>query len=337
MKKTAIALTLILAALVAACVSIYQPDRVTTDNAYVQSDVTAISIEVSGQVNNIFVTDNQWVNKGDPLFSIDNMDFLANQQIARSTLEVAKAALTANQSQSDMQQIKIAQARQTIHSSAANAEYQRAELKRYASLLKKHSVSTNQFEAQRTSSIAMDSSLETAKLGLSAEQKQYETLSAQRLQLTAQLKQAQANLRLVNIALDRTIVSSPFDGYVANRQVQIGKYIMPGMGLLTMVPDYIWVEANFKETQLKHLMKGQSVDVILDMFPDRILHGRVASITPATGAQFSLLPPQNATGNFVKVVQRVPVRIELDIPADLKQRVYPGLSAEVSIHIQQQG
>jgi membrane fusion protein (multidrug efflux system) len=337
MKKAAIALTLILAALVAVCVSIHQPDRVTTDNAYVQSDVTAISIEVSGQVNNIFVVDNQWVNKGDPLFSIDNKDFLANQQIARSTLDVAKAALTANQTETDMQQIKIEQARQTILSSEANAGYQRAELKRYSSLLKQQSVSTNQFEAQRISSIDADSIFETAKLGLSAEQKQYETLLAERQQLTAQLEQAQANLRLVDIALERTMVTSPFNGYVANRQVQVGKYITPGMGLLTMVPDYIWVEANFKETQLEHLKKGLEVDVILDMFPDRILHGSVVSITPATGAQFSLLPPQNATGNFVKVVQRVPVRIQLDIPADLKQRVYPGLSAQVVIHTDQQG
>lgn len=100
-----------------------------------------------------------------------------------------------------------------------------------------------------------------------------------------------------------------------------------------MVPDYIWVEANFKETQLEHVLPGQGVEVTLDMYPDKPLRGRVTSITPATGAQFSLLPPQNATGNFVKVVQRVPVRIELDIPESLKQRIYPGLSAEVSIDI----
>lgn len=141
----------------------------------------------------------------------------------------------------------------------------------------------------------------------------------------------------MDTALERTIVRAPFDGYIADRQVQVGKFVQPGMGLIVMVPNYVWVEANFKETQLENVMPGQDVDVVLDMFPDLTLHGRVASITPATGAQFSLLPPQNATGNFVKVVQRVPVRIELDIPAELKQRIYPGLSAEVSIDTRKQG
>lgn len=125
---------------------------------------------------------------------------------------------------------------------------------------------------------------------------------------------------------------APFDGYVANRNVQVGKLVQPGMGLMTMVPSAVWVEANFKETQLENVTQGQRVDVRLDMFPDHVLTGKVASITHATGAQFSLLPAQNATGNFVKVVQRVPVRIELNIPEALKTRIYTGLSAEVVIN-----
>ncbi|GLS92390.1 secretion protein HlyD [Psychromonas marina] len=331
MKKPFIAVTLILTALLVVTFSIYQPNTITTDNAYVQSDVTSISPEVSGQVNKVYVKDNQWINKGAPLFSIDDKDFVANKKIAISLLDVANAALSANQTQIEMQEIKIAQAGQTIHSSEANAVYQRAELQRYTSLLNKQSVSTNQFEAQRSTSIDSESLLASAKLGLTAEQKQYQALLAQRLQLSAQLEQAQANLRLVNIALERTIIKAPLDGFITNRQVQVGKYVTPGMGLITMVPNYIWVEANFKETQLETLKKGQTVEVVLDMFSDRKLTGHVTSITPATGSQFSLLPAQNATGNFVKVVQRVPVRIQLDIPDDLKQRIYPGLSATVAI------
>lgn len=133
------------------------------------------------------------------------------------------------------------------------------------------------------------------------------------------------------------MVKAPFDGFIADRQVQVGKFVQPGMGLIVMVPDYVWVEANFKETQLEYVIEGQNVEVVLDMFPDKPLHGRVASITPATGAQFSLLPPQNATGSFVKVVQRVPVRIELDIPQVLRKRIYPGLSVEVAIKTEKQG
>ncbi|MBA5761116.1 HlyD family secretion protein [Vibrio sp. 404] len=331
MKKKVIALTLILGSAVVAIMHFYEPNTVTTDNAYIHSDVTAISPEVGGQVSQIFVEDNQWIKKGEPLFSIDSEDFLANQDIAKSALDVANTALTANQTKTEMQLVKIEQAKQKIHSADANAKHQYSEFKRLSRLVEKQSVSRNQFEAQKTRSIESQSNLETAKLSLRAEQKQYDTLLIEKLQLDAQRKQAQANLRLMNIALERTVVKAPFDGFVADRQVQVGKFVQPGMGLIVMVPDYIWLEANFKETQLGNVAKGQSVEVVLDMFPDQPIHGRVASITPATGAQFSLLPPQNATGNFVKVVQRVPVRIELDLPSELKQRVYPGLSAEVSI------
>ncbi|EGR2772596.1 HlyD family secretion protein [Vibrio parahaemolyticus] len=337
MKKKVIALSLVVGSLFAAGWALYQPNTVTTDNAYVHSDVTAISPEVGGQVSEIFVKDNQWVSKGTPLFVIDDEDFIANKEIARAALDVANSALTANQIKTDMQLMKIEQAKQGIRRASANAAHQAAEFKRLSRLVQKQSVSKNQFEAQKTRSIEASSNLETAKLALAAEQKQLDTLMTEKLQLTAQRKKAEANLRLANISLERTTVRAPFDGYVADRQVQVGKFVQPGMGLIVMVPDYVWIEANFKETQLENVLPGQEVKVVLDMFPNRPLHGRVSSITPATGAQFSLLPPQNATGNFVKVVQRVPVRIELEIPQELSQRVYPGLSAEVSIETATQG
>lgn len=337
MKKKVIALSLVIGSLLAVGCTLYKPNTVTTDNAYVHSDVTAISPEVGGQVSQLFVEDNQWVSKGEALFSIDDEDFIANQDIAKSALDVAKAALTANQTKTEMQLVKIEQVKQTIYSASANAKHQAAEFKRLSRLVQKQSVSKNQYEAQKTRSIEANSKLETAKLALAAEQKQFDALLTEKQQLTAQKKQAEAKLRLVNIALERTVVRAPFDGFVADRQVQVGKFVQPGMGLIVMVPDYVWVEANFKETQLENVAQGQEVEVVLDMFPDQPLNGRVTSITPATGAQFSLLPPQNATGNFVKVVQRVPVRIELDIPAGLKQRIYPGLSAEVSIETAKQG
>ncbi|HCH1223314.1 HlyD family secretion protein [Vibrio parahaemolyticus] len=337
MKKKVIALSLVVGSLFAAGWALYQPNTVTTDNAYVHSDVTAISPEVGGQVSEIFVKDNQWVSKGTPLFVIDDEDFIANKEIARAALDVANSALTANQIKTDMQLMKIEQAKQGIRRASANAAHQAAEFKRLSRLVQKQSVSKNQFEAQKTRSIEASSNLETAKLALAAEQKQLDTLMTEKLQLTAQRKKAEANLRLANISLERTTVRAPFDGYVADRQVQVGKFVQPGMGLIVMVPDYVWIEANFKETQLENVLPGQEVKVVLDMFPNRPLHGRVSSITPATGAQFSLLPPQNATGNFVKVVQRVPVRIELEIPQELSQRVYPGLSAEVSIETAIQG
>ncbi|MFW1530482.1 HlyD family secretion protein [Vibrio parahaemolyticus] len=337
MKKKVIALSLVVGSLFAAGCTLYQPNTITTDNAYVHSDVTAISPEVGGQVSEIFVKDNQWVSKGTPLFVIDDEDFIANKEIARAALDVASSALTSNQIKTDMQLMKIEQAKQGIRRASANAAHQAAEFKRLSRLVQKQSVSKNQFEAQKTRSIEASSNLETAKLALATEQKQLDTLMTEKLQLTAQRTKAEASLRLANISLERTTVRAPFDGYVANRQVQVGKFVQPGMGLIVMVPDYVWIEANFKETQLENVLPGQEVEVVLDMFPNNPLHGRVSSITPATGAQFSLLPPQNATGNFIKVVQRVPVRIELEIPQELSQRIYPGLSAEVSIETATQG
>lgn len=331
MNRRITATLLIVTSLLSVGCTLYRPDTVATDNAYVHSDVTTISPEVSGQVSQLFVKDNQWVSQGTPLFSIDDEDYIANHDIAVSSLEVARAALQANQTKTEMQLVRIDQAKQTIHSTRANAKHQAAELKRLAQLVKKQSVSKNQYEAQKAHSIDASSKLETAKLALVAEQKQYDTLLTEKLQLTAQSKQAEANIRLTKIALERTVVRAPFDGFVADRQVQVGKFVQPGMGLIVMVPDYVWIEANFKETQLENVAQGQSVEVVLDMFPEHPLQGHVTSITPATGAQFSLLPPQNATGNFVKVVQRVPVHIDIDIPQELRQRIYPGLSAEVSI------
>lgn len=174
--------------------------------------------------------------------------------------------------------------------------------------------------------------IKTAQLALSVEKKQYNSLLVTQKQFEAQLAKAQANLALADIALKNTTIVAASDGFIANRQVQVGKYVQAGMGSLTLIPNTVWIDANFKETQLEHVQPGQPVDVVLDMFPNRTLYANVESITMATGAQFSLLPPQNATGNFVKVVQRVPVRLNLEIPEDLKNRIYPGLSAVVSIH-----
>ncbi|GAK86200.1 membrane fusion component of tripartite multidrug resistance system [Vibrio ponticus] len=337
MNKKLIALALIIGSAAALAMHIYSPNVVTTDNAYIHSDVTAISPEVGGQVSKIFVADNQWVKKGDALFAIDDEDFIANQEIAKSALEVANTALEANQTKTEMQLVRIEQAKQKITSAQANAQHQNSEYQRLSNLVAKQSVSRNQFEAQKTRAVEANSNLETAKLSLAAEKKQLDALRTEHQQLLAQHKQAEAKLKLVNIALERTVVKAPFDGFVADRQVQVGKFVQPGMGLIVMVPDYVWIEANYKETQLEHVMPGQHVDVVLDMYPDTVISGEVSSITPATGAQFSLLPPQNATGNFVKVVQRVPVKIALDIPTELKQRIYPGLSAQVSIDTAQQG
>ncbi|MCF1432091.1 MAG: HlyD family secretion protein [Shewanella sp.] len=332
MKKKIIVLSVILCAAAAMGTQYLSRDTVETDNAYVKSEITAVSAEVSGKIVKVFANDNQWVRKGDPLFSIDAEDYEANQQIAQAAVDVAKAALASNTARLSMQSSKIQQAEQAIVSARANASHQHAELKRLKKLLAQQSVSKTRYEQQETATINADAQLKRANLMLDAEQKNHDALIAEHQKLAAQIQQAEAKRNLADIALERTTVYVPFDGYVANRNVQVGKLVQPGMGLMTLVPSTVWVEANFKETQLENVTQGQRVDIRLDMFPDRVLTGKVASITHATGAQFSLLPAQNATGNFVKVVQRVPVRIELNIPEELKTRIYTGLSAEVVIN-----
>ncbi len=306
-------------------------DVVTTDNAYVKADITLLSPEVAGQVAKVMVRDNQKVNAGDPLFTIDDADYIAQRQIAQDALSVAESALISNQTQLALQKLKVQQAQSQIEAMTAQHQLQQNELKRYRALLKTNAISQTQYDLQRTRAVEAKAALDTANIALSAARQEIENLNAQRHQLTAQKNQAQSKLSLAKLALSRTVVTAPVSGTIANRQVQVGKFVQPGMGLVTLIPDNIWLEANFKETQLTEVKPGQSVQLALDIYPDLPITGKVESITPATGAQFSMMPAQNATGNFVKVVQRVPVKITLEIPKSLEGKIYPGLSANVSV------
>lgn len=332
MKKKVIALAVITILSIAGCALIAKQDAISTDNAYIKADITTVSPEVGGQVAAVYAQDNQWVEKDAPLFSIDDSDYKANHDIALAAITVAEAALSNNETRLALQEVNIEQAKASIDSAQANEKQQRTDLIRYQKLVTLASISHTQFDAQQTRAIDAKAKLKSARLFLQAQQKTYDALLSEREQLKAQRQQAQSKLALSNIALERTIVRAPISGYIANRHVQEGKFVQPGMGLITMIPNHIWLDANFKETQLKDVTPGQSVEVVLDMYPDTPIKGTVDSLTHATGAQFSLLPPQNATGNFMKVVQRVPVKITLSIPAELNGKVYPGLSANVTIN-----
>ena len=331
MKKKVIALAALIALSVGGFTYLAPSHAIHTDNAYIKADITTVSPQVGGQVATVFVQDNQWVTAGTPLFAIDDADYQANHAIAQAAVAVADAALANNASRLTLQTVNIEQAKAAIASAQANDKQQRADFARYQKLIAKASISQTQFDAQQTRTIDAKAKLDSARLALQAQQKTYDAMQSERAQLTAQRQQAQSKLTLSDIALKRTTVYAPVDGYVAHRQVQAGKFVQPGMGLITLVPSHIWLEANFKETQLTNMAPGQAVEVTLDMYPDTPITGTVESVTHATGAQFSLLPPQNATGNFVKVVQRVPVKITLQLPTDLRGKVYPGLSANVTV------
>ncbi|MCW8327618.1 HlyD family secretion protein [Photobacterium sp. SDRW27] len=307
--------------------------QVKTDNAYTHSEITQISAEASGRVTKVFVSDNQLVEAGQLLATIDDRDYIARRDQAQGALAMALAAIDNNSARIELQQVKIQEVMAYLNVAKAENDLQQRELKRYSKLVRTGAVSKTKFDLQKNKAINAKANLEAVRLQLAAARKQLKTLQTERAQLQAQQQQAKAGLELSQLALEDTRIIAPIRGVVGNRSLQEGKFIKAGSGILAIVPvDNIWLEANYKETQLTHILPGQQVEIKLDMFPDAAFTGTVNTIAPSTGTQFSLLPPDNSTGNFVKVVQRVPVKIELDIPEELKGKIVPGLSAEVIVH-----
>lgn len=333
MKTAVIILAFIAITGMTANTFISKADSENTNNAYVHGEITQISAEASGRITKIFVSDNQIVEAGDLLAVIDPRDYIARRDQAKATLAMASASLDSNKSRTVLQHVNIDETAAHLEVAKASYDFERKELIRYAKLVKTDAVSKTQHDAQTNKTRIASANLQAAKFKLSAAKQQLINLETERTQILAQQQQAQASLSLAELALQDTQIIAPISGRIGNRALQLGKFVNAGSGVLAIVPtDELWIEANFKETQLTNIQPGQSVDVILDMFPDSQLKGTVSSTSPSTGAQFSLLPPDNATGNFVKVVQRVPVKISLSIPQALKGRVVPGLSAEVTIN-----
>ncbi|MCG9730412.1 HlyD family secretion protein [Shewanella sp. Isolate13] len=332
-KAAIITLALIATVGMTANTFISNGDTEKTNNAYVHGEITQISAEASGRITKIFVTDNQMVEAGELLAVIDPRDYTARRDQAKATLAMTTASLDSNKSRTALQHVNIDETAAHLEVAKATHDFEQKELVRYAKLVKTDAVSKTQHDAQANKTRIASANLEAAKFKLSAAKQQLINLESERTQILAQQQQAQASLSLAELALQDTQILAPISGRVGNRALQLGKFVNAGSGVLAIVPtDELWIEANFKETQLTNIQPGQAVDVVLDMFPDSPLKGTVSSTSPSTGAQFSLLPPDNATGNFVKVVQRVPVKIKLTIPQALKGRVVPGLSAEVSVN-----
>lgn len=305
-----------------------------TDNAYVRGEVTPIAPKVAGYVVAVPVDDNQVIHAGDVLFRIDDADYRARVAQARAVVAMRRAAIANLESQRDLQNALIAQAEAEVV--AAIAEQQRAELDRdrYAALAKTSAASTQKFEAARATAARADASVDAVRARSKAEHGKLAVLEAQRNEALAALDQAEAVLALAEIDLADTVVRAPISGIVANRQVRVGRYVTPGAPLLSVVPlEDVWIVANFKETQLSHMAVGQPVRVMVDGFPGIEIAGTIDSLAPGSGATFSLLPPDNATGNFIRIVQRVPVKIRLSADNPLAGRLVPGLSVEVAVDV----
>src|SRR5262252_2662567 len=310
----------------------------STDDAYVQSDVSVISPKIEGYIKKVKVADNQEVAEGAVLFVIDDRDFKAKAAQAEAAVATAEATITTFESRLKLQQSMIDQAAAVVKSAEADLSRAQLDYKRYSSLITTDFASRQRFEQAEADARKAEAALAKSRAALTAEQNQLAVQQSQQREEEARLQQARASLWLAKNDLDNTVIRAPVSGIAGNRAGQVGQYVKPGTQLLSLVPlPNVYVTANFKETQLTRMRPGQIAEVSVDAYPDQTLEGQVESFAPGSGAQFSLLPPDNATGNFTKIVQRVPVRIALPANSALDGLLRPGLSVTVTVDTRHAG
>lgn len=300
-----------------------------TDNAYVRSDVTPVSTKVSGLIAEVLVADNQEVRAGDILFRIDDRDYRARVDQARAALTARRAAVASLDSSLALHRTAIGQARAAVRTAGAEADRSTRELARIEALRSEGWVTRARGDEAVASSEKALAGVAGAQAALSGAHDQVALVESQRPQLLADVEAAEAALRVAEIDLESTVVRAPADGRVAERQARKGQYVRPGTQLIALVSRKVWVVANFKETQLREMRAGERVTLTVDAVPGRLFEGQVESLSPASGAQFALLPPDNATGNFTRIVQRIPIRIMLRPGQTGIAELRPGMSARV--------
>ncbi|WP_018323488.1 HlyD family secretion protein [Bradyrhizobium sp. WSM2793] len=304
----------------------------TTNDAYVRAELTRLSSRVSGEVLTVAVTDFQRVKAGDLLIQIDPADYEAQVAQSEASVAAAQAALDNLANQVELQYATIAQAQAARLSAEAMEVEARQEQERQQSLSQTESGTRQRLEQAVAAYAKAQADVRASRAVIAAQQHQLEVLQGTRKQRAADVAAAKATLAGAKLKLGYTRISAPFDGVVGERQVQPGDYVNIGTNLINVVPlPQVYVIANYKETQLTHVQPGQPVEITVDSFPRETLRGKVERIAPATGSQVALLPPDNATGNFTKVVQRIPVRIQLDDGQPLLARLVPGMSVVTSI------
>lgn len=299
----------------------------STDDAYVKADSTIIAPKISGYIAQVLVGDNEKVRAGQVLARIDDRDFKAALGQARADVAAAEASVRNLDAQLELQQPIIEQSTADVAAADANLIFAQEERARYDDLMKSGSGTIQRAQQTDAALRASNAQLQHAKSGLLAAQRKVDVLTTQRAQATAQLDRARAVADQAELNLSYTEITAPVDGTIGARSLRVGQYVQAGTQLMAVVPlDAVYVVANFKETQLTHVRAGQPVELHVDSFRNRTLHGHVDSLSPASGLEFALLPPDNATGNFTKIVQRVPVKIVLD-DHSLTGLLRPGMSA----------
>lgn len=304
----------------------------STDDAYVGGNVTEIAPHISGFIGQIAVTDNQYVRAGELLIRIEPADFKASRERAAAMVAQAQASVGDLEARIALQRSLIAQAQADLAASRDRMRFEGEDAARDRALAQAGAGSVRDAQQSATAYQAAQATTLAAQARVSAARQQVAVLAAALRQGQAALGQATAQLRTASLNLGYTEIRSPIDGYVGDRSAQIGAYVTAGTQLLSIAPAHgLWVDANFKEDQIGRMRPGQPATIVADVDPGHVFHGHIVSLAPATGAVFSIIPPQNATGNFTKIVQRVPVRIVLDGAGGTLGLLRPGLSTTASV------
>jgi membrane fusion protein (multidrug efflux system) len=336
-----------------------------TDDAYVQADMTPLSTRVSGTVRKMKVEDFDSVKAGQVLVEIDDADYRSIVEEAKAALAASQASLDDNQAAKRIQETKIQSAeamvaeaeaavgaaRAGIASTQPDVEHTASERKRQEALMTSKATTQQQLEsavadAERYSGLLASrkadleraqAALASSRVQIEAQKRELAALDARDALYRADIEAKRAAITVAEVNLGYTRISAPTNGEVGKRHVQEGQLVTPGMQMVDLVKGDVWILANYLETQLTNIRKGDIADIKIDAFPGVLLHGKVEEIAPTSGSQSALLPPDNATGNFTKIVQRIPVKIALDAGHPLQDRLRPGLSTEVTIHASGKG
>lgn len=305
-----------------------------TDDAQLDADVFPVLSRVSGYVNEIRFEENQHVNKGDTLVKLDDRDLQVKVEQALAALENAKVNLTVARANTGTAEANTNTASSTIEAAKVKVWKATQDYTRYENLLKEKATSQQQFDAAKAAKLSAEAELETASKQEISSSMQGQAANRQISVAQSLIAQRQADVDFALLQLSYAAITAPASGLASKKNIQVGQFVNAGTPLFAIVSESgIYVMANFKETQLEKMKTGLPVDVKVDAFPDQHIQGTVYSFSPATGAKFSLLPPDNATGNFVKVVQRIPVKIKLDAEKEVMEKLRAGMSVRVSVKI----
>lgn len=311
---------------------IYYSKHEDTDDAQIDGDISPVVARVGGYVDTIMFEENQHVTQGQQLVKIDDRDYKVKLEQALSTQKVASASVGVSQSQIYTTAANAASTKAQVETARVRLQQAQRDYERYANLVKDGSVTRQQFEQAQVNRDAAQAALQAAQDQYKAAQEQVSGTKNQLNVTNTGVSQKQGDIDFAKLQLSYTNITAPATGIVSKKSVQKGQLVQPGQTLFSIVNDNsLFITANFKETQLNNLRAGEKVNIEVDAFPDTKIEGTVYNFSPATGAKFSLLPPDNATGNYVKVVQRVPVKIKINASKEIMDKLRPGMSVKVSV------